>query len=206
MKIFRPFSLVALLLTLFSFAKEKTYPFDQWTQAELDRANTAKDVSYLDETEQRVIFYTNLARINPKLFGETYAAKWVDSLGNKTANGKSLVAELKRTAPLGELYPDSVLSKDAQEHADVSGKKGKTGHSGDDKRYAHVKDRFPTWGENCSYGFKEPLAIVMQLLIDDKVPGLGHRKNCLDKRFTHIGVGSAAHKKYKWNCVEDFGG
>lgn len=195
----------ALAFSFLAFAgrKEKTYPFDQWRQTQLDSANTAKDVDYLSDEEKQVVFYTNLARINPELFAKTYAQKYIDS---SKIGGGSLVYELKHTTPVPALQVDKTLCETASSHAKLSGITGLTGHGGKIRRVAKSRPVFNMWGENCQYGWQHALDIVMDLLIDQGIKGLGHRKNILHKDFTHIGTGIRRHWRYRWNCVQDFGG
>ncbi len=61
-------------------------------------------------------------------------------------------------------------------------------------------------GENCDYGFEDPLTIVMRLLIDEGNPNYGHRTTILDPNFKHIGVSIQPHTKWNFNCVQEFGG
>lgn len=201
-----PVFILACLLVSFSGMKEKQYPFERWKPEELAKANTAKDFAGLSEEEKKVIFYTNLARINPKLFGITYARKYIDSAGLRGSYCSSLFNTLKKSDSLPVLFPDSILVKTASDHAQLSGKLSTTGHRGKKKRIKEANVKFTYWGENCSYGYDGAMDIVMQLLIDDNVPDLGHRLNILNKNFTHIGVAIRKHGKYKWNCVQNFGG
>lgn len=203
---FFPLLIFLFILSSFRTEKEKEYPFEKWTTEELEKANTAKAADYLSEEEKKVIFYTNLVRIDPKLFGETYAQRFIDSAGYTSAYAHSLLAQLKRGKPLQALLPDSVLSAAAAEHAVATGKSGRIGHSGNKKRFKQVRNRFSLWGENCSYGYDQALDILMQLLIDENTSSLGHRKNILKPEFTHIGTGISEHIIYKWTCVQDFGG
>jgi uncharacterized protein YkwD len=66
------------------------------------------------------------------------------------------------------------------------------------KKYTEV-------GENIYYGPYTPLEIVIQLLIDDGIEDLGHRKNLLSPKFNSIGVAIKPHKTYEYNCVMGFG-
>ncbi|MGL5890251.1 MAG: CAP domain-containing protein [Bacteroidia bacterium] len=169
-----------------------------------DSVNTAHNVTYLDEEEKRVIALCNIARTKPKEFAQNYAQPFIDSAGKKTSYTNSLLRTLRTMKPAAALLPDEALTKTADAHAEKSGKSGAVGHGGKKQRYA--KSPFPYWGENCSYGYSDALGIVMQLLIDDGIKNLGHRKNILDPKFTHIGVGIRKHKRYEWNCVQNFGG
>jgi uncharacterized protein YkwD len=44
----------------------------------------------------------------------------------------------------------------------------------------------------------------MQLLIDDGIESLGHRKNILEPKYQWIGIAIEPHKTYRTNCVMDF--
>ncbi|MCA6362165.1 MAG: CAP domain-containing protein [Bacteroidetes bacterium] len=169
-----------------------------------DSVNTARDVTYLGEEEKRVIALCNIARTQPKVFAQNYAQPFIDSAGKKNSYTNSLLRTLRTMKPAAALLPDEALTKTAAAHAEKSGKAGTTGHSGKKERFK--KSGFSYWGENCSYGYSDALDIVMQLLIDDGIKNLGHRKNILDPKFTHIGVAIRKHKRYNWNCVQNFGG
>jgi len=49
-----------------------------------------------------------------------------------------------------------------------------------------------------------PLEIVLELMIDEDVPSLGHRL-VMFTNYTKIGISIQPHKKYEWNTVLDFG-
>jgi uncharacterized protein YkwD len=59
-------------------------------------------------------------------------------------------------------------------------------------------------GECISYGMDAGLSIVLQLLIDDGVPSLGHRHICFSKEYKEVGISLKKHKRYGINCVLDF--
>lgn len=185
------------------FAQKNQYPFEKWSAAEIEKANTAKNETYLNEICKQVIFYTNLVRINPQLFADTYVKKYIDSLQlKKTEFITSLFADLKKQKSLALLLPDKKLSQIAQAFAEESGKAGKTGHG----NFTTRLKGFNTAGENCSYGKETALDIVIDLLIDEGVPSLGHRENILSADYGIIGVGFSSHKKYGVCCVMDFAG
>jgi len=178
-----------------------------WDLKILEKANTAKNESYLTDQEKEVLFYCNLVRLDPKLFLETYFKKYLDSTKENNNYTKSLIKTLKSAKSSDALYPSEKLYSSAKEHAIEFGKKGKTGHGNFDKRFMKIiKECDCTVGENCDYGNDKALNIVMSLLIDDDVPDLGHRTNILDPVYKNIGVSIQPHKKYNWNCVMDFSG
>lgn len=188
------------------FANSK-YPFEEWTQAEIDKANTAKNASYLSQEEKNVILFTNLARINGDLYSRTFVPAFMDKFGIKSSSySKSLIRELKNLKELSVYQSDKLLYSEAKDHAVKSGKRGATGHQGFDKRYKNVQGKFGYFGENCDYGYKLGWEITTDLLIDEGIQGLGHRKAMLNTDYTHVGVAIADHKKYRVNCVMDFGG
>ncbi|WP_298439109.1 CAP domain-containing protein, partial [Geobacter sp.] len=63
-----------------------------------------------------------------------------------------------------------------------------------------------TIGENVSYGPDDPRTVVIQLIIDDGVPGRGHRKNIYSPAFGVAGVACAPHPVYGTACAIDFAG
>jgi uncharacterized protein YkwD len=112
-----------------------------------------------------------------------------------------LLAFLKNKIPMPRLNPERSLFESARCHAETSGKTGYIGHN---RRTKDCKDIETFMGECCQYGYQDPLSIVMDLLIDEGVPSLGHRI-VLFKPHTQIGVSIQPHKKYRWNAVLDLG-
>jgi uncharacterized protein YkwD len=92
----------------------------------------------------------------------------------------------------------------AKIHARKSGISGYAGHHNLNRRLWINGILRKGYGENCSYGEGDPLGVVMQLLIDEDVPDLGHRFNILSTEYKRIGVSFAKHRKYGINCVQEF--
>lgn len=185
--------------------KEK-YPFSKWEAAVLDEAHTAKDETYMTSEEKEVIFLCNLARLNPKLFAETYLQQYVDSMNlPKNSSVNSLFSTLKKSKKTGALLPQKDLYEVAQSHAENSGKKGTVGHQNVTARFKKMAPRYSETAENCDYGNDKALDIVMSLLIDEGVADRGHRENILDKNLKSVGVAIREHKKFDFTCVMDFG-
>ena len=98
------------------------------------------------------------------------------------------------------------LSQAAAGHARRSGRQGRTGHQGFNKRYDPLMGKpYSRIGENCSYGYGKAMDIVLTLLIDEGVSDLGHRRNILSRHFNSVGVAIRPHKTYRVNCVTSFG-
>ncbi len=201
----------AATLALSSAGQTPDYPFSKWDKATLDKANTAKDASYLTDEEKKVIWYMNLVRLNPELFEKTYYKKFMDSTKAKpTSFTRSLENDLTvKYKPLGVYTPKEDLSEEAKDHAKDMGTSGKIGHfTSDGKSYEFrmkkLRNTYTETAENCDYAHKDALSIVMNLLIDENVGSVEHRKTILDKNLKYAGASIQPHKKEKWNCVIDF--
>ena len=197
----RPF-LVIVLITIIhvSFAQPG------WDSILIEKANTARDNRNLKDDEKQVIFYTNLARANGKLFAETYLKRYMDSTGMKpTPFTRSLERDLRNIHDLPMLYPEPDLYDIARKHAIESGKTGREGHKGFKRRFNDLRSVYYEVGENCYYGQNNPLTIVIKLLIDEGIEDLGHRYIMLEPRYSSVGVSIMPHKTYGYNCVMEFG-
>ena len=198
--------LLIIIAVSFTF---KAQPIDNIPKNLYERANTAKNADYLSKEEKEVVLYMNLARLDGKWFIKNIIEKnkeFVNQNSKRYVN--SLIKDLKSTPELKALNPSKNLTRAARYHAKDMGKTGKTGHRSSDgtETFKRIK-RFAKGGymaENCQYGYYEPLKIVLDLLIDDGIHSLGHRKNILNKNYTYVGVAIEPHKKYGVNCVQDF--
>jgi uncharacterized protein YkwD len=194
------FLIILGLMPVISPGQDREYGMDKgladlsaWNDPKYLKANSAENEDYLTDTEKQVYYYMNLVRMNPKLFADTYLK---DLKNSHDGYESSLYAELQKLKPLGILKPDRQLFESARCHAVESGKRGYVGH----KRFKCDEDYM---GECCYYGETEALGIVTELLIDEGVESLGHRRIILDN-FTELGVSIQPHKTYGQNCVMDF--
>jgi hypothetical protein len=191
-------------MTLSSVSPLSAYS-KEWNDIKYSGCNTAAAVPYLSKDEKELIYILNLVRTNPVLFNNTVVKKYPQVSG-KTYLFKdeqyyrSLVKTLANMQPLRLLEPDRTLFESAQCHAESSGQKGYVGH----KRVNSTCERLKSYyGECCDYGNKEPLDIIMSLLIDEGVPSLGHRVLFL-RNYTKLGVSIKPHVKWGTNAVFDF--
>jgi uncharacterized protein YkwD len=199
--------MIRILLLVMGIAGSGLGPISQADQAMLESCNTAREVKYMSAAEKQVLMYLNLARAHPAEFLANYLPGAAQELGQTTSSAyKSLLADLAKAKPLDLLQPNADLQKIAAAQAQDMGSTGKTGHtSSSGKRFSERSSRIAgEKGENCDYGNESPLLIVCDLLIDDKVSSLGHRKNCLKPCYRQVGIAIRAHKKFKANCVMDF--
>jgi hypothetical protein len=189
----------------------------QFTREEWNNANTAANAGYLTKEEKNVILYMNLARMDGKRFYDSFFQPYIEKynsiytpqITSKNKYAKSFKKDIYKIKELSPFYPNKKLSEASEYHAKDMGKTGKIGHNstnGDnmEKRLVKFMKNFTFMAENCSYGPNEGLDIVMALLIDDGVSGVGHRKNTLNLYAKYAGVSIQPHKIFKFNCVIDF--
>jgi hypothetical protein len=168
--------------------------FEMWNDKKYLVANTASNEDYLTEQEKNVYYYLNICRMNPKLFADTYLLKHADSLDDEYEI--SLYKDLQKMESLPCLQPNKQCWESAKCHAIASGESSYVGHDRE-----NCVSYF--WGECCQYGPSDPLAIVLQLLIDRGVPSLGHRSICMGS-YDELGVSIQPHIGYGSNAVLDF--
>jgi uncharacterized protein YkwD len=174
-----------------------------FTQAQLDSANTAKSTAVLSAEEKNVIKLINLARMYPKQFAKNYVAKYDEKKtgyaydATYTTDKNSLISELNAMKPLKPLVFDNDMYELAKCWCLESGKSGEIGHTRKNCKSGYN-------GECCSYGFSGALDIVMQLMVDNNIPGHGHRKIILTPYYTKIGIKNGSHKTYTYHSVIDF--
>jgi uncharacterized protein YkwD len=137
-----------------------------------------------------------------------------DSAGVLTREGEDAVDDaidfLERQAPLPPLEMGSVLARAALGYAREQGELGANGHI--DRSGAGPGERVRRQGggiyvgEGIAYGADDPDAIVRQLVVDDGVPGRGHRALLFDTGFRFVGIGCGPHRRMSFICVLDLSG
>ena len=173
----------------------------QWTRTELAKANTAAAVPYLTDEEKAVVQYVNLARMYPQKFLEREVQPYerpegYAGLDRQSDWYRSLVAELTTMRPLEPLQFDSYMYKLAAAWAGEMNRRGVTGHKRTESTGYYA-------AECCQYGFAAGRDIVIDLLIDEGVQNLGHRKNLFNAEITTIGVAIRPHSQWKVCTVID---
>lgn len=198
---------VLLVGALTKISSAQTW-LSQWPKEIIEKANTAQTISGISSSEKQVILLCNLARMNGAMFASYILQPFVDTSTFLDRNSylTSLFNDLKNTSELLPLQYNANLMEVARAHALKMGAKGKTGHDGFNKRYKEVEKEFGMVAENCHYASNDALNIVIDLLIDNKIKKLGHRKNILNPELQMIGVAIESHKTYGYNCVMSFSG
>ncbi|MHB8121653.1 MAG: CAP domain-containing protein [Desulfuromonadaceae bacterium] len=174
----------------------------------------------------QVLKEINLARTDPhayagfiRQFRSQFRGKYYLQPGNttriQTTEGVAAVDEaikyLSRLKPLPPLAWSNGLAAAAAELADEQERSGATGHNG---RKSHgMRERIErhgewsgTIGENIGYGPEGARNMVIQLIVDDGVPGRGHRVNTFRGDYRTAGVACRAHPRFGSMCVVDFAG
>lgn len=177
----------------------------EWNKPEYEQCNTAADEKFMNTKEKEVIYIINLVRSNPQLFANTVLTKYSELIGKEAMlNDKyyyqSLLNTLRKMEQQTLLYADEKCYASAACHAQKSGLSGYTGHA---RSGTDCKAKKYYLGECCDYGNKDPLYIVLSLLIDEGMPSLGHRTILLGD-YENIGVSIRKHKTYRYNAVLDF--
>ncbi|HNX65367.1 MAG TPA: CAP domain-containing protein [Bacteroidales bacterium] len=209
--------LICLLFVLYATIGVYSQDTGLFNREEWEKANTAADAKYLSTEEKEVFRYLNLVRLNGKKFFDSFLDVYMkhnnDLYSEKIKSNNSYLISLKKDLSningLQPIYPDERLFKAAEYHASDMGKKGTTGHNSSDgtgffDRMKHFMGTEYYLSENCSYGYGDALDIVCNLLLDNGIPSLGHRKNILNPEQNMAGVSIRPHTVFETNCVIDF--
>jgi uncharacterized protein YkwD len=149
--------------------------------------------------EKLILYYINYARTNPQGFLAKYVLPNTYDSSNSYAH--SLIITLRNMKPVDPLGADQRMFESALCHAIESGKSGYVGH----QRNGNCK---VTYNAECcayaSYMNDKALRFVLQLLVDQGVPSLGHREIILSSRMHLVGIAIRPHKAYGENVVLDF--
>ncbi|MBI1754196.1 MAG: CAP domain-containing protein [Acidobacteria bacterium] len=119
------------------------------------------------------------------------------------------IAFLETQRPMGPLRFNEGLALAARRHARDIGPRGGLEHVGaDGARLSDRLNRLGIWhgliAENIGTLEEDPRQVVIQLLMDDGVPGRGHRRNLFNADFHQAGAGSAQHRDYRVVTVIDY--
>jgi len=179
-----------------------------------------------DSIEAEVLAEINRVRAHPQRYAErlrAYRAYYHgdvvrepgDEVGLRTNEGvtalNEAIADVERRRPLKPLTPNPRLRAAAARLAKEEGPTGVVGHVGPDGLTPGQRMRAAgVWAgiteENISFGQATAAAVVRQLIIDDGVPGRGHRSSIFEPALTVAGVSCGPHIRWGWMCVIDLAG
>ncbi len=184
------------------------------------QSSSVGGAKFLSSLENAVVHELNMARTAPgeyssflEQYKKYYDKKLLRLPGETpilTKEGVGAAVEairfLNSANPIYPLTPSKGMSLGARDHVTDQGTSGSSQHKGRDGSQPWDRvNRYGTWeksiGENIAYGSDKARNIVMSLIIDDGVPGRGHRKNIFNPDFRVIGVAFGRHSTYRTVCV-----
>jgi len=184
-------------------------------------ADQKTEVSVPDEDE--IFRELNIARTSPEIYARYLESQRQYYQDNKfmrpgeitivTKEGVAAVNEaiifLSSVTPVAPLTLSMGVSKAAADHVDDKSRTGKTGHKGSDNSQPWDRvNRYGTWsgriGENLAFGSYTAKDVVVSLIVDDGVPGRGHRENIFEPDFLVVGIACGPHPEWRTICVTDF--
>ena len=185
-----------------------------------DTISQPLEAAYLSEFEIAVIEEMNRARVDPVGYAryvEEHRARHIGDGVFACSRGRTeskeglaavdeAIAFLKEEADaVSALAPSETLSRAARRHVADIGSHGLVGHEGSDGSTVKMRvEREGAWegllGENISFGLNDAREVVVQLIVDDGVPGRGHRTNIFNGSFRVAGVAMGSHLRYQHCC------
>ncbi len=185
------FFVITMVVVVNTYASSNSSYLSFFSPAAVQISNTAKDYPKLSEEEKEAILWTNLARTEPQNFAKmliVYIQRGNEfQLSNPYV--QSLLIDLKKSVSLPPLYTAGLLNKNASSHAEFSQQTKRMGHDNFESRAKIAfKNDYSSYSENCVYGITDALHAVINLLVDENVEDLGHRKIILSNGYNQIGV------------------
>lgn len=131
-----------------------------------------------------------------------------DEIDIMTTEGVVAVDEairaLRTEAPRTTLIWSDRLQRAAADHVAGQSRSGAVGHYSDrigPGERMKARGGGPYVNEVITYGHHSPAGVIHQLLIDDGVPGRGHRFSLLRTDHRYAGVACGRHARYRTMCV-----
>lgn len=144
----------------------------------------------------QIISEMNLARRNPK----QYISRIYD-IARRGSYTQSDIQEtinfLQNVTPCNNvLASEPALDIVAQNWVSIQGPKGEIEHGNFVGRVRNA-GTYAAIAENLQYGYSNAADIVADWIIDEGVPGKGHRVNIFNCRYDQVGIGYGPHKTYR---------
>lgn len=182
------------------------------TFAQGTSTNTTNNLSLLNKEEQEVLLYVNLLRADPQAFYTKYIIPYFDNSPFKITAfyRNSLKSDINAAKDLQAYNISPQMQVIAQRHAKdlVDNNNHQLSHNSTNGQsfsqrmaQAHVSCA----GENLYNGEnRSALQMVMDLLIDQGVQSLGHRKALLSPNYNYIGIAIEHYPGDGRLMVQDF--
>lgn len=162
--------------------------------------NTAKHADYLSASEKQVIAEINKVRVNPK----GYAELFISRAKNCEADCREVARRLRAASPMLPLLPSPELSAAAKEYVERT-RLDPVAKA--DQNFRQRIEKYGLWqgqiAENISYGFSDPVDIVINLLRSDKA-GTDRPYSIVNPEFQYAGAAIGLHTSFRFMCVVDF--
>jgi len=181
--------------------------------------------AYMSPLERDVLQEINSARTNPQAYAaylgkmrQYYRGKRYERPGRTailTSEGLPALDEavrfLSSAARVVPLSPSRGMSLGARDLVNEQSRSGSLGHAGKDGSTPGSRvNKYGQWqrtvGENIEYGGEDGREVVINMIVDDGVPGRGHRRNLFHSEFAVAGVACDKHPVYRHMCVVTFAG
>jgi uncharacterized protein YkwD len=176
--------------------------------------------------ERDILRETNRARTDPAAYAKFLEAslpmfdgRLLRQKGSRvsirTNEGAAAVREairfLREQQPVPAMTWADGLWRAARDHVRDQGPKGAMGHDGSDRSTMDQRmRRYGAWqvtaAENIDYGSPTAREVLISLIVDDGVPGRGHRKNIFNPALRVMGAACGDHTRYRRMCVIDYAG
>ena len=142
------------------------------------------------------------------IFRPVDGGEWIQ-LDEGLAAIDEAIAFLDAQTPLSPVAINPVLTAAARDYAAEQGATGAMGHVAGDG--ATLPDRLRARGwhrgeiaETIDYGFADATLVAIELIVDDGVPGRGHRAVVFTPTLRYAGAGCGPHPKWQFVCVVDW--
>ncbi len=160
--------------------------------------------------EAQVLAELNYARANPARYADELAQGGWALRDEDPRVVDEAIGFLLAQRPLPPLRAHAGLQAAAGAHVRAQARRGTEGHGGGAGGLAARLKTEGVWAglsaEAISYGYAEAREVVVQLVVDSRVPGRGHRKTIFGAGYSLAGVACGPHAAYGAMCVIDFAG
>ena len=160
--------------------------------------------------EAQVLTELNYARANPAAYAEELSQGGWALRDEDPRVVDEAIGFLLAQRPLPPLRAHAGLQAAAGAHVRAQARRGTEGHGAAAGGQAARLKTEGVWAglsaEAISYGYAEAREVVLQLVVDSRVPGRGHRKTIFGAGYSLAGVACGPHAAYGAMCVIDFAG